>query len=218
MKTRQLVMHRLYFGLDPLKLRAATGRALARVVGLPPERARVSATHLRQDFAVDTVRGQILVDEFVAEGLLDPPTARQAGYGFTQEFVHLASARIVEPLPRPRAKQLIADARAFAERFNDDAVHNPIEIAGLAVYGDYMSRASRLEQLCFGVLVRLRTPSRRTRFGRMLSKAEGADALRGELRGLSSFVRVRLVTDFQTLPRPFSVVFQAASEWGPDSK
>lgn len=218
MKPRQLVMNRLYFGLDPLKLRAATGRALARVVGLPPERARVSATHLRQDFAVDTVQGQVLVDEFVAEGLLDPPTARQQGYGFTREFFELAAARVVEPLPRTRARQLVAEANAFAERFNDDAVHNPIEIAGLAVYGDYMSRAARLEQLSLGVLVRLRTPSRRTRFGRMLTKAQGADAIRTELRGLSSFVRVRLVTELATLPRPFSVVFQAEPGSEPDSR
>jgi hypothetical protein len=215
MKTRQLVMEHLYFGLDPLKLRAATGRALARVVGLPPDRARISATHLRQDFAVDTVRGQLLVDEFVAEGLLEPPTESRPGYALTREFAELAAARVVEPLPRNRAKQLIAEARAFAERFNDDAVHNPMEIVGIAVFGDYMSRASRLEQLNFGVLVRLRNPSRRTRFGRMLSKAEGAKAVRDGLRELSSFVRVRLVTELARLPRPFSVVYQAEA-WEPD--
>jgi len=215
MKTRQLVMQHLYFGFDPLKLRAATGRALARVVGLPPERARISATHLRQDFAVDTVQGQVLVDELVAEGLLEPPTASKPGYAFTRDFVELAAARVVEPLARTRAKQLIAEARAFAERFNDEAVHNPMEIVGIAVFGDYMSRASRLEQLSFGVLVRLRSPTRRTRFGRMLSKAEGAEAIRTGLRELSSFVRVRLVTELARLPRPFSVVFQAEA-WGAD--
>ena len=218
MKPRQLVTDRLYFGMDALKLRAATGRALARVVGLPPERARVSATHLCHDFAVDTVQGQVLVDEFVAEGLLDPPTASQSGYGFTREFLELAAARVVEPLPRARAKQLIAEARAFAERFNDDAVHNPVEIAALAVHGDYMSRATGLEHLSFGVLVQLRTPSRRTRFGRMLSKAEGAEAIRAQLRELSSFVRVRLVTELATLPRPFSVVFEAEPGREPDTK
>jgi hypothetical protein len=209
MKPRTLVMDRLYFGLAPLKLRAATGRALARVVGLPPERARVSATHLRQDFAVDTIRGQGLVDDFVAEGLLEPPTERQSGYGLTPEFLQLASARIVEPLARTRARQLIAEACAVAERFNDDAMHNPIAVTTVAVFGDYMSRASRLEQLGLGVVVSRRAPSRRTRFGRMLSKAEGANALRDELRAISSFVRVRLATELSTLPRPFAVVFQA---------
>ena len=43
----------------------------------------------------------------------------------------------------------------------------------------------------------------------MLSKTEGANAIRTRFRGLSSFARVRLVTDLRTLPRPFSVVFDA---------
>jgi hypothetical protein len=78
MKPRTLLTDRLYFGLDPMKLRSATGRALARVVGLPPERARISATNLRQDFALDTTQGDALVNEFVAEGLLEPPNERSA--------------------------------------------------------------------------------------------------------------------------------------------
>ena len=47
------------------------------------------------------------------------------------------------------------------------------------------------------------------RFGRSLRKAEGAEAIRNAFKRLSSFVRVRLVTDVRTLPRPFSVVFEA---------
>ncbi len=43
----------------------------------------------------------------------------------------------------------------------------------------------------------------------MLTKAEGADAIRTGFRELSSFIRVRLVTDERTLPRPFSRVFDA---------
>jgi len=57
MKVRTLVTQRLYFGLDAFQLRAATGRAAARMVGLAPDRARVSADHLRQDFAIDTIGG-----------------------------------------------------------------------------------------------------------------------------------------------------------------
>ena len=77
-----------------------------------------------------------------------------------------------------------------------------------------MSRASRLEQLNFGVLVRLRILAA-DRFGRMLPKAEGAEAIRIGLRELSSFVRVHLVTELARLPRPFSVVFQAEA-WESD--
>ncbi len=209
MRVRTLVLDRLYFGIDPMRLRAATGRALARVVGLPPARARLSATHLRQDFAVDTMVGNALVREFVHGGLLEPPNASEAGYRLTEEFFSLASARVVEPLHRSRAKLLLTEACALAERLNDDAVHNPLEIGAFAVYGDYMSRAHKLEELQLGVLVHLRTPSRRTRFGRMRSKAEGAEAIRHAFRELSSFVRVRLVTDLASLPRPFSLVFQS---------
>lgn len=208
MKHRTLLADRLYFGIDPIRLRAATSRALARVVGLPPERARVSATNLRQDFALDTVQGAALVNEFVEGGLLEPPNERSSGYGLTPEFLELAGARIVEPLPRARAKQLLTEACALAERINVDAVHNPLAIAAFAVHGDYMSRSHRLDHLDLGVVVELRAPSRRTRFGRMLSKAEGAAAIRTAFRQLSSFVRVRLVTDFKSVPRPFSLVFE----------
>jgi len=209
MKPRTFVSDRLYFGFDPMKLRAAAGRALARVVGLPPERARVSATNLRQDFALDTTRGEMLLHEFVADGLLEPPNERYAGYGLTREFFEVATARIVEPLPRPRAKVLLGEACTLADRINDDAVHNPLAIATFAVYGDYMSRSHRLDELRLGVVVTLRAPSRRMRFGRMLSKAEGAEALRTEFRQLSSFIRVRLFTDLPTIPRPFSLVYEA---------
>jgi hypothetical protein len=207
MKPRTLVTGRLYFGLDPIKLRTATGRALARVVGLPAERARVSATNLRQDFALDTTQGDALVNEFVGEGLLEPPNERSAGYGLTREFFALAVARVVEPLPRSRAKLLLTEACMLAERINDEAVHNPLAIDAFAVYGDYMSRAHRLEELSIGVVVALRAPSRRTRFGRMQRKVEGADAIRTAFSQLSSFIRVRLVTELRTVPRPFSLVF-----------
>jgi hypothetical protein len=209
MKPRTLIADRLYFGLDPLRLRAATGRALARVVGLSPERARVSATHLRHDFALDTRMGTALVNEFVAEGLLEPPDEHSVGYRLTREFVELAAARVVEPLPRARARQLLAEACALASRINDDAVHNPLAIASIAVCGSYMSRAQRLDELSLGVVVELRPTSRRMRFRRMLTKVEGAEAIRTMLRQLSSFVRVRLVTDIRTLPRPFNLVFEA---------
>ena len=55
MKSRTLIAHHRYFGVEALQLRTAAGRVLTRVVGMPPARARVRADHLRQDFAVDTV-------------------------------------------------------------------------------------------------------------------------------------------------------------------
>lgn len=206
MKQRTLIADRLYYGLEPARLRAATARALTRVVGLPPERARVSATHLCHDFALDTAQGAALVHELVAHGMLEPPVEGQAGYGLTPEFHELANARIVEPLPRARARQLVDEARGLAERINEDDAHNPLAIVALAVFGDYMSRQSRLAELSLGIVVDLRAPTWRTRFGRMQRKSEGAESLRTAFRELSSFVRVRIVTELSALPRPFSVI------------
>ena len=211
MKQRTLLTDRLYFGLDPVRLRSAVRRCLARVVGLPPERARLAPAHLRQDFAVDTVQGEALAAALVAGGMLEPPAAGRAGYGIRPDFVELAAARIVEPLPRARARKLLADACTLAERINAEHLDNPLVIEALVVFGDYMSRSHRLDELALGIVVASRAPSLRARFGRMQGKADGAESIRAAFRDLSSFVRVRLVTDRSTLPRPFSLVYDAAA-------
>lgn len=211
MPQRTLITDRLYYGLDPLRLRAATHRSLARVVGLPPERARLTPTHLQLDFALDTAQCAALVEDMIAGGLLEPPGPGRAGYGITPEFIELATARVVEPLPRARARKLLADASALAERINAEDVSNPLAIDVLVVFGDYMSRSHRLGELGIGIVVASRAPSLRTRFGRMQPKAEGAEAIRAAFRDLSSFVRVRLATERTALPRPFSVVYDASA-------
>ena len=209
MKARTLVTQRLYFGLKALDLRAATGRVLSRVVGLPPERARVSARHLRQDFGVDTVQGNTLVEQLVAEGLLEPPGELQADYGVTERFVEYASARVVEPLPRERARQLLVHACELATRVNGQWTHNPLEIEAVAPFGCYMSRDRQLAELPLGIVVRPR--ARRARWGRAQTKSDGAREIRAQFRELSSFIHVRMVNDTRRLPRPFAVAFHADS-------
>jgi len=209
MKPRTLVTQRLYFGMDALSLRAATGRVLSRVVGLPPERARVSARHLRQDFGVDTVQGNTLVEQLVAEGLLEPPGELQADYGVTERFVEYASARVVEPLPRERARQLLVHACELATRVNGQWTHNPLEIEAVAPFGCYMSRDRQLAELPLGIVVRPR--ARRARWGRAQTKSDGAREIRAQFRELSSFLHGRMVNDTRRLPRPFAVAFHADS-------
>jgi len=209
MKARTLVTDRLYFGIDPLSLRTGTARVYTRVVGLPPERARVSARSLRQDFGIgDTRMGQELIDEFVADGLLDPPNEFQPDYGLNQRFLEFAFARVVEPLPRDRAKQLLGKACELAARVNAEWTRNPLEIEMVAPYGSYMTRDRQLADLSLGVVVRNRLSSRRARWGRIVSKSEGAHDIRSALRELSSFIHVRLVSNKSRLPRPFSVAFR----------
>jgi hypothetical protein len=211
MKARTLVTQRLYFGIDALNLRTASARVLSRVVGLPPERARVSARSLRQDFGVDTVQGNALVGQFVAEGLLAPPHELQPDYGLTERFVEFASARVVEPLSRERAKQLLASACGLAARVNEDWSRNPLEIEAIAPFGCYMSRDKQLAELSLGIVVRTRPAGRRARWGRIQTKIDGAREIRAAFRELSSFIRVRMVHDAQRLPRPFALAFQADS-------
>ena len=50
-KTPTLVANRLYFGLEALRLRDSTDRVLARVVGIPPDRATVGWRRSRKTFA-----------------------------------------------------------------------------------------------------------------------------------------------------------------------
>jgi hypothetical protein len=211
MRVRTLVTDRLYFGLDALNLRAATARVLARVVGLPRERARVSMRYLCQDFGVDAGQGQALIDELVADGLLEAPHELQADYGLTERFLEYAAARVVEPLPRQRAKQLLAQACALAAEINADWTHNPMEIEAIAPFGSYMTRDPRLPELSVGIVVRPRAATRRARWGRMKAKSDGARAIRAAFRELSSFIVVRMVHETQLLPRPFAIAFHADS-------
>ncbi len=208
MKPLTLVTHRKYFGMNPLYLRAATDRVLARVVGLPPERAQVNARALRQDFGADTEVGQRLVAGFVAEGLLVPKAEAPEDYRLTERFYEFACARVVEPLARSRAKQLLGRACELATLINAEWSRNPLEIEALAPFGRYMSRDSQLGELPLGIVVHGRSAERRARWGRVISKADGAAEIRAAFRELSSFVRVRMVNEMQLLPRPFSVVFQ----------
>jgi hypothetical protein len=208
MTNRTLVTHRRYFGIDPVKLRAAAARVLTRVAGLPHDRARVRAVHLRHDFGMNTLEGQALVDELVAEGFLRPGSPTRGDYRLTRRFTELASARIVDPLPRARARLLLAQACECAARINAEWSRNPLEIEMIAPFGSYMSREAQLAELSLGIVVRARPASRRARW-RMATKAEGANQIRTTFRELSSFIRVRVVNDAQLLPRPFAVAFHA---------
>src|SRR4051812_47206235 len=147
MKTRTLVTRRLYFGIEAMTLRAATARVLSRVVGLPPERARVSRRALRQDFELDTVLGGALVNEFVAEGLLQPDAKGGTDdFWLTDRFVEFASARVVEPLPRARAKQLLTRACELAAQTNVEWTRNALEISAGGAVGAPLSRDSPLAE------------------------------------------------------------------------
>jgi hypothetical protein len=207
MRVRTLVTHRRYFGLDAVTLRAATGRVLSRVVGLPRDRARVTDSQLRVDFGVDTIDARSLVEGMVEGGLLQP-RADERDYRITDRFYEFAAARIVEPLPRPRAKLLLGQAVDLAREVNAEWTRNPLIIEAVAPFGAYMSRDPHLDELPLGLVVGNRPASQRARW-RTIGKAEGVQAIRDAFGGLSTFVRLRLVTGLIDLPRPFAVSYQS---------
>jgi hypothetical protein len=209
MKPRTLVAHQRYFGLDPSHLRLAAGRALTRVVGLPPGRDHVRTEHLRQDFALDTVAAEALVREMTEAGLLRPRRAAPGSFELTENFRALAGARVVAPLPRARARQLVDRARDLALDINASWSRNPLDIDTLAVCGGYMSRDVELCELTLGVVVRSRSRDRRARWGRMDNRQAGACAMRDAIAARSSVVVVHLLAPPGGLARPFSVVFRA---------
>jgi len=206
MKSRTLIAHHRYFGVDALALRTAAGRVLTRVVGMP--HARVRAEHLKQDFAVDTVEGNALLHELVDGGLLRPDDERPGAFEPTDRLREFAAARVVEALPRARARQLVARACNVVREVNAEWNRNPLYVEALAVSGSYMSRDEGLADLTLGVVVRTRDADRRARWGRMSNKQAGAQAISDELQSLSSFVAVHFVTEVADLPRPFAIVYR----------
>lgn len=208
-RQRTLLTHRLYFGVNAQRLREGSGRVLARVVGLAPERARVSAHHVLQDFGMDAAEGQALIGAFVAEGLLQPRAGRQGDYVPTERLVEMATARVVDPLPRPQARLIVGQAGEVVGRINAEATRNPLAIKAVAVFGSYMSLDDELADLELAAVVRARASSAlRLRWRPMATKAEGASEIRHALRALSPFVHAQVVTELRAVPRPFALVYQ----------
>lgn len=207
MTARTLVADKQYYGLEATRLLQAASRVLGRVAGMPAERARVSARHLQQDFAVNTVQGRELVREFVEGGLLQRH-GRQDDFHLTPRFLEVASARVVEPMTRAKAKQIVIVASRTAQRINGEWKRNPLMVEALAVSGSYMSRADKLTDLTLGVVVKKRPAQSRFNLWRKMKTSDGALQIQSEFLGLSSFVNAYIAIDTQVLMRPFSIVFR----------
>jgi hypothetical protein len=212
MKIRTLISNQLYFGLEPLELRQGTERTLSRVFGLSPDKVRVTRETLREDFRLDRTGSEALLGAFVGDGLLlaDPETA--GNYRPTERFHEFAQARVVAPLERSEAKELVDKACRVAALINADRTWNPVVIDMLGVSGAYMSRSDHVSELRLWPVVKTRSQIRPRRFGSPMTKAEGSSEIRGLLRALSPFILVHLVTETASIERPFSVPFRAYDE------
>jgi hypothetical protein len=207
MKVRTLISNQLYFGLEPLVFRRGAGRVLARVGRSPAENARISLQMLAQDFRLQPATAEALLQALLAKKLMEPFPGHATDYRLTERFSEFALARVVPPLSRARAKELLDQACRLAEKINDEWTANPLMIHMVAVSGEYMSRSNRISELTLWPVVKRRVNVRR-RFGATISKADAVAEIGTALRRLSAFIVVRIVSDKGAVARPFAVPFR----------
>ena len=204
-----LVAKHLYFGMDPLRLRDAANRVLARLPEDTTVRATVRLDALVEDFRLTAATSRAVVEEMVASGVLTPLADRGAEYAVTTRFREIASARIIEPLTRQQAQMLLAHCGELAARFNRMATRNKYEIEAIAVHGSYMSRQPDIAELSLGVTGRHRSLVQRPLIGRATTPTEGSERIRELFERQSSYIEVTFFKRLTDIPRPFSVVFKA---------
>jgi hypothetical protein len=207
MKNRTLVSNQRYFGLDPLVFRRGAGRALARVAGVPLASISMTPKTIATDFKLDPAAVDALVEILLDRGLLQRGPQGD-DYRLTDRFAEFALARVVPPLSRPAAKQLLDQASRFAATINAEWTDNPLVIHLMAVSGSYMSRTNRIGELTLWPLVRRRTVVRPRGFGAGMSTDDGIKEIGKALCALSSFIVVHVVTDKTSIERPFAVPFR----------
>lgn len=209
MKPVTLVTKRLYFGIDPYRLREATERVLTRIDGIPPERAAVRLDALVEDFRISAAASRTMVDEMVRQGLLQRLDGRGREYGVTDTFRKYAGARIVDPLHRTLARAVLDRVTDQAWRFNRTALNNKYEIEAVAVYGAYMSTDVELPEISLGVTGRRRPPVERPAAGRATVPTEGHEHIRRMFESFSNYIETHFYQRLTDVPRPYSVIFRS---------
>lgn len=206
----RLIADQRYFGLEARHLRAGAERVLMRLSAQSPGPARIDVRHLAEDFRLATPASWTLLRALLAGGLVHPDG--HGGYRPTPRFREYASASLVAPLARERAKALIRRACEQAAQINADWTRNPFRIKAIAVSGSYMSRRKELPELSLWLVLHRRAQARARRWLPAQSNHDALHQILTTVHGLSSFIVVRVATDTLSVPRPFSIVFQASED------
>jgi len=212
-KIRRLIADQQCFGLGAKAFHDGAERTLGRVSGPAAEPARIDVHSLSEDFRLDADASWRLLRALLAGGLL--LSAGPGSYRPTARFREYAQAKVVMPLTRARAKDLLDGVRKVAARVNANWTRNPYQIRLILVSGSYMSRTQLLPEVSLWLILRRRNEVRARRENRM-SKSDAMRQIAAALRELSSFFIVRVAPDRQGVPRPFGVVFEADDDF-PDS-
>jgi hypothetical protein len=202
-----LIADQRYFGLDALSLQAGAGRVLARVAARAPRQVRLDIHSMAEDFRLDAAATLTLLKALLMGGLLQPdgPDAFRP----TPRFREYATACVVKPLSRARARTLIGRANELAAQINVGWTRNPYQIQTLAVSGSYMSRRDPLPELSLWLVLRRRPETRGQRWRPSLTEEIALREIVAAMKSLSSFVVVHAAADRETVPRPFGLVFEA---------
>lgn len=208
-RVRKLFVHQRYFGLGAQALHDGADRTVKRASG-PGNETRINARTLSEDFRLDAAAGGTLLRAFLMEGVLYPDG--NGGYHITERLREYALARVIEPLPRARAKALIRSACEIAVVVNRDVEGSPLMVDTIAVSGSYMSRWNLLTDLCLWLVLRRRSRQAARHGKPSLGTNEAVHQIRAAMKELSPFIVVRVVQDKQDMERPFTVVFQAKEE------
>lgn len=209
MRDLTLVTSKLYFGVEALQMREATLRVLSRLEASSPDQPVVKVDALLEDFRVSAAASRPMIDEMLRHGLLQRVSERGGEYTVTEKFRRYADARVVDPLPRSRAKMLLSHIADLAWHFNRTAVDNKYEIDALAAFGSFMSLEPELEELTVAVTGRRRPPAERPSAGRATAALQGHEQIRALIENQSSYLRTRFFHQQDEIPRPFSVVFKS---------
>lgn len=209
MKTMTLVARHLYFGLDPLRLRDAANRVLAR---MPEDRSASPAVGMEalvEDLSLTPASSRAIIEEMVQSGVLTKLTPTGMHFGITTRFREIARARIIEPIERSQAQLLIGHCAELAEQFNRTASRNKYEIEAIAVFGSYMTRHKAFAEIDLGITGRRRSQGQKNFIGRGIAQTEGTDRIREIFERQSGFIDVHFFKRLSDVPRPFSVIYKS---------
>jgi hypothetical protein len=209
MKARALITSRRYFGLEALDFSHGAERVLARVDPPAQPAAGVNALTLGEDFRLEPEDALALVKALIDKGLLEAEPARAGDFRLTERFREFARARVVPPLHRAEARELIDEVCQLAARMNSAVTRSPLSIDRIAVSGNYMSRSDKISEITLWVVVKRRGAVRRRRSEAPLAQSDAAKEIRSVMRALSPFIVVHVVSEAATIERPFSVPFRA---------
>jgi hypothetical protein len=207
-KLHRLIASQRYFGLAARVFHAGAQRMLERVSAQKRGAEQIDLDSLGHDFMLEPTEALRLLRTMLAGGLLVPDATGY--YRPTPRFREYATAPLVAPLSRARAKTLVEAACDLAAQINAGWTRNPFEIKTVAVSGSYMSRSEQLPELSLWLVLRPRTDRQSRRWRPLLTKGAGLRQILTAVSALSSFVVPRIVAHKSVVPRPFAVVFQAA--------